>query len=619
MLRATVGVQTKPDATGAEVFYKRYAAELGLPFSLLGDARLDRAIPPESYRAVAAKATAVRIETPAGRRVAIAPGPRDLPRIRTMLAGWTDGLPPLIITTPAAIRQLIVDDPYAELMVGALDRLRTALPHFSASRAVTRSQARVLFVMLAVTGCLAWLAPQTVLIALLALVGGLFLAGSWLRGLVLTGLVAPRRVSAPGSELQDLPIYTILVPLYREARIVPQLIAGLDQLDYPTNRLDIKLLLEADDRETCQALANHALGSAYDVIVLPSHLPRTKPSALSVGLALARGEFVTVFDAEDRPEPGQLREALAAFATEPDLGVAQARLAYANWRHCWLTRQFAIEYATLFDVMLPAFERLDIPILLGGTSNHFRTETLRKVGGWDPYNVTEDADLGIRLARCGFRTRILSSTTYEEAPQRLSPWISQRSRWIKGWLQTLLVHLRDPWALCRDLGPRRAIALMVILLTGVAAPILAPVALIGLTWQVMFGNAFTVNGDVTDALLGLWIANLGLGYTIALLVAAAGCMARKTPGLIVSLWTTPVYWALTVFGASRALTGLITNPFHWAKTEHGLASDCGSDLPVLSPDLPQAPSITWRSMAADSSGARSWTKGEMNVPSASSM
>src|SRR5256714_5784540 len=250
-----------------------------------------------------------------------------------------------------------------------------------------------------------------------------------------------------------MPVYTVLVPAYREAQVLPTLAQALPELDYPHDRLDVKLLLEADDTETIAAARALHLPNFIDIVVLAPSEPRTKPKACNYGLQLARGEYTVIFDAEDIPEPDQLLKTVAAFRQAgPEIACLQARLAYFNRRQNLLTRWFTAEYVMLFEFLLPALHASNLPIPLGGTSNHFRTAVLREIGAWDPYNVTEDADLGIRLHKAGYRTAVLDTTTYEEANSRYGNWIRQRSRWIKGYMQTWLVHTRHPVALWRAMG-----------------------------------------------------------------------------------------------------------------------------------------------------------------------
>lgn len=237
-----------------------------------------------------------------------------------------------------------------------------------------------------------------------------------------------------------LPRYSILVPIYDEAAVVPDLVAALDALDYPRDRLEIFLILESVDAETRAAVAATPLPPHMIPVIVPDGSPRTKPRALNYALRRATGDLVVIYDAEDVPEPDQLRRAAALLATDPTLGCVQARLNVLNDAETWLTRQFAIEYTVLFDCLLPTLDRLGLPVPLGGTSNHFSRAVLEKVGGWDPFNVTEDADLGIRLARTGWTVKVLASTTWEEAPANFKTWLKQRTRWLKGWMQNY-----TPW------------------------------------------------------------------------------------------------------------------------------------------------------------------------------
>ena len=242
---------------------------------------------------------------------------------------------------------------------------------------------------------------------------------------------------------RNLPSYTIIAALYREAAITRKLISALDAIQYPRAKLEVLIVIEADDHETREALAALDLPGHMKIIRAPPGFPRTKPRALNVALPLARGEFTVVFDAEDEPDGDQLRIAAAFFAKLPSrVACLQARLTIDNMRDTWLTRMFTIEYATLFDVFNPGLASLGSPILLGGTSNHFRTAVLQKICGWDAWNVTEDADLGIRLSRMGYEVADLPSSTLEEAPATLAKWMKQRTRWMKGYMQTCISHSR---------------------------------------------------------------------------------------------------------------------------------------------------------------------------------
>lgn len=370
-----------------------------------------------------------------------------------------------------------------------------------------------------------------------------------------------------------LPIYTIIVPLYREAAVVAKLIAALRRLDYPPEKLDIKLVLEEDDTETRAAVAHLRLTAPFEIIAPPRPGPRTKPKALAAALPFARGSFVTIYDAEDEPEADQLRRALSAFAEGPsELACVQARLAVDNVRDGWLSRHFAAEYAGQFDVFLPALAGLRLPLPLGGTSNHFRVEALRRVGGWDPFNVTEDADLGIRLARFGYRTGVIDSSTWEEAPVGFGQWLRQRTRWFKGWIQTWTVHMRYPRALRRELGMRGFIAVQLLMGGTVLSALVHPLFLAVVLNDVATGSMFATGATFEESFRkALAIITLMTGYLGSALFGLVGLERRRLLRCSWVLLTIPFYWLLLSAAAWRALAHFIFKPHQWEKTEHGLA------------------------------------------------
>lgn len=255
-------------------------------------------------------------------------------------------------------------------------------------------------------------------------------------GLLRLAAALPGPAARPVRPLRhtELPIYSVLIPLRDEAQMVPLLKRAMAAIDYPPHLLDIKFVVEAKSPETVAAV-EHVLGEPqFRMVVVPRGAPHTKPKAIDYALPLARGEFLVVYDAEDIPEPDQLRRAAERFRASPDLACLQAELVPENAHENLLATLFAGEYAGLFGRLLPALARWGLPVPLGGTSNHFRTSVLRALGGWDAFNVTEDADLGVRLARSGFRAETFDSRTHEEAPLTLRAWMAQRTRWMKGWM-----------------------------------------------------------------------------------------------------------------------------------------------------------------------------------------
>lgn len=391
-----------------------------------------------------------------------------------------------------------------------------------------------------------------------------------LAGAFAGGERTPRSPRIPDAQL---PLYTVMVALYHEGSSVAHLVQSLAALDYPREKLDILLLLEADDIETQAALSRLHLPGNVQTLIVPPFGPRTKPKALNAGLMFARGEFTAVFDAEDRPDPSQLRHAIDAFRHHhTDVACVQASLCIDNSADSWLACMFTAEYAGQFDVFLRGFSQFGLPLPLGGSSNHFRTDVLREVGGWDAYNVTEDADLGFRLARRGYRAVMFDSTTYEEAPAHTGAWLRQRSRWMKGWMQTWIVHMRSPRRLIKQSGLAGFFTLNLLVggnvLTALAYPILiaaclleAGLAATGSTAVAMFSGPF----------IELHFTTIAAGYLSTVVVSLMG-LARR--GLLRHAWVlvlTPLYWAWLSIAAWRALRQLLHDPYHWEKTEHGLA------------------------------------------------
>jgi cellulose synthase/poly-beta-1,6-N-acetylglucosamine synthase-like glycosyltransferase len=369
---------------------------------------------------------------------------------------------------------------------------------------------------------------------------------------------------------RTLPIFTLLIPLYREAVVVPQLMESIARLDYPPTRLDVKLLLEEDDEETIAALDALDLPPHFVKVIVPDGEPKTKPKACNHGLSNARGKYVVIYDAEDAPEPDQLKKVVLGFErSDPDVACIQCKLNYYNRNQNLLTRWFTSEYSMWFDLLLPGLAAKANPIPLGGTSNHFLVEKLVEVGAWDPFNVTEDADLGVRLYRVGVRTAIINSTTYEEANSQVGNWIRQRSRWVKGYIQTWLVHMRNPFALWRSMGARAFISFQFTVAGTFFTFLLNPIY-----WLLTTLWLLTEAGFIRELFPGLiyYAAAFGLivgNFTFAYIGAAAAAH-RGYHELIRSAMIAPIYWMLMSIGAWRGLWQLITKPSYWEKTVHGL-------------------------------------------------
>jgi len=413
---------------------------------------------------------------------------------------------------------------------------------------------------------------------------------------------------------KDLPIYTILLPLYREEAIVKKLIDNLEGLDYPGNKLDIKLLLEEDDTLTRDVLEKEDLPKHYEIIVVPHNEPKTKPRACNYGLAAAKGEFCVIFDAEDHPEKDQLRKVIKAFRQNDEkLACIQAKLNYYNHDQNLLTKLFTIEYSTTFDLFLPGLKRMKVPVPLGGTSNHFRTKILKEIGGWDPFNVTEDCDLGVKIYKSGHVTSMINSTTWEEANSHLWNWVRQRSRWVKGFVQTHFVHTANPIVTLKHLGlwgyfgfyqSVGASSLMLLLNPFFWAA--------GLLYIYLFVYGLMAGAPAGELIIGphspvfnelIAVPELGglsawpmiyvgakqsafysslsiLFFIISIILLAANflfvlthyiaCRRRAFKGLAKYSLLMPFYWILISFGGWKGFLQLFYKPYYWEKTVHGI-------------------------------------------------
>jgi cellulose synthase/poly-beta-1,6-N-acetylglucosamine synthase-like glycosyltransferase len=457
---------------------------------------------------------------------------------------------------------------------------------YSARVTLSRPQRAGLIAGLIVLGVAAILRPMTVLQVVVALVTVGYGAAIAFRVLLVhVSGRAEHRVRISDAEARavpsaELPVYTVLVPAYREPNVIGQLLRNLDALEYPRDKLEVLLLLEADDAETIAAARAAITGGHVRILVVPESQPRTKPKACNVGLREAHGEFVTIYDAEDIPEPLQLRRAVVALRRlGPAYVCLQAELGYFNIDQNRITRWFALEYATWFRSLLPGLVALGMPLPLGGTSNHFRMRELRELGAWDPYNVTEDADMGFRLARAGHQVGVLESVTLEEANSDFINWVKQRSRWYKGYLLTWLVHLRNPRRTVRQLGWRGLLCLNLFVggtpLAALFNAVLWPATML---W-------FLAHPPIMERIfippfyyVGLFCLIFGNATVIYLNVLSVRTMNR--PDLLGVALLSPAYWAMMTLAGIKAAWQLVFTPAYWEKTTHGLHRPAGESSDV---------------------------------------
>lgn len=464
----------------------------------------------------------------------------------------------------------------------------TTLPNsFSALVTITRWQKY--FLGLFVFGILAGLiinTPLTIII-FLGILSFIYLADViFTLTVVLKSLHFPPEISFPAVSYralkpESLPLYSILCPLYREAKVLPQFVAAISKLDWPKDKLDVLLLLEENDQSTIDAAKSLNLPSYFRIVVVPHSLPKTKPKACNYGLSVARGDFVVIYDAEDIPDPLQLKKAYLGFCQSgAKVACLQAKLNYYNPHNNLLTRLFTAEYSLWFDVVLPGFQSIDTTIPLGGTSNHFRTAVLRELRGWDPFNVTEDADLGVRLFKAGYKTAMIDSTTLEEANSKFGNWLRQRSRWIKGYFQTYLVHMRDPISFARRQGFHAVIFQMVI---GARTTFML---INPILWAatILYFTAYKFVGPAIEALYPapvfyMAVISLVFGNFLYLFNYMIGSAKREHWSVIKYVYLVPFYWLMVSIAAVMAAVQLVVKPHFWEKTVHGFHLETNSETP----------------------------------------
>lgn len=585
----------QPDVS-ERLFYEVVADYLGVPFT-------DEILPSrifisgEELPSTFIEAGQFRVIGPGGSTLLyIAPTQKHILRLRNHLRDFPDLRERIRICTPSLLRQIIRKRHQKEL----LSRAHGMTPQlYSAERVLETPQA--FFIAMALYAFIAALVnwpAQTILILHVSMT--LFFLGCVL--IRLLAAVSGRRLQFPQIapfRRSELPVYTLLVPLYREQAVIGQLLDALERLNWPKSKLDIKLLCEKDDFDTLAEIRQRKLPPSFELVLVPPGGPRTKPKALNYGLQFARGEVVAVFDAEDRPHPDQLLEAWQAFQQGGErLACVQAPLIIGNFRQNLLTRMFAFEYATLFRGLLPWLALQGLVIPLGGTSNHFRRSCLEEVGGWDAYNVTEDAELGMRLARFGYRISVISRGTVEDAPENYAVWHRQRTRWIKGWMQTWLVHIRLPHKAVRELGCWRFLVNQLYTVGIIGSALLHPFMLVTLLVLFLMSLAGPLPPE-KQWLLRVDLLNILMAY-LSFHFLGLRTMEPTELGGYGYIFAIPVYWVLISFSAWRALWQLVRKPHLWEKTPHqpSLFYVSGvDDLPVL-----EARNAAPRPMIASSSG-----------------
>lgn len=456
----------------------------------------------------------------------------------------------------------------------------TSLPHHeSAVRRFSSPQIITILVMLGllfIAVLLNWHTSLVIIIALLTVLYFVDLLFNFF--LIVRSFSGGQEVQVADDEIRAIPdsewpTYTIFCPLYKEWNVIPQFATAMSRLEYPKEKLQVMLLLEENDDETIEHARAMNLPEYFDIVIVPHSLPKTKPKACNYGLKLAKGEYVVIYDAEDVPDTLQLKKAILAFKKTPGkVACIQAKLNFYNPHQNILTRVFTAEYSLWFDLVLTGLQSINAPIPLGGTSNHFKTEVLKSLHGWDSFNVTEDCDLGMRIVKRGYKTAVVDSITLEEANSSLSNWFWQRTRWIKGYIQTYFVHMRHPKELLIHWKEPHVVTFQLIVGGKILSMFINPIMwIITLSY---FAARSSLGGFIESffptPILYMGTFSLVIGNFLYMYYYMIGCAKREQFDIIKYAFLVPLYWLGMSMAAWYAFYEFLVRPHHWSKTKHGL-------------------------------------------------
>jgi cellulose synthase/poly-beta-1,6-N-acetylglucosamine synthase-like glycosyltransferase len=585
-----------------EPYYQWLANELGLDY--VDDIDPADVVRLPSMDILLRRDGPLRLSRRGGQITVITPEARQLAAENARLDAHPGLRNTLVVASPATIRRAVWQSGERHRVRRTTYQLDQDKREASARVVLTGAQGFTLALLLCAGIAAFVIRPFTAFTVLHVVLTLFFSGGIILRLWALASSIRRNRADRPGwtdrrsrPDGEPPPVYTLLIALRDEAEMAPAIVSRISALNWPKSLLDVKYICEAEDEATIAALEAQSLGPECEIVRIPDFGPRTKPKALQYALRGARGSLVAVYDAEDKPAPGQLREAWATFCTGDErLGCLQAPLAVANIRTNWLSGLFALEYSGLFRILIPFLARAGMPIPLGGTSNHFRRTALEEVGGWDPHNVTEDADLGMRLYAHGYRTGIIRSATVETAPVSLGVWIRQRTRWLKGWAQTWLVVMRRPMKTLSSLGPGGFLIFQLMiagmLVSALAHPLMF--VFIGLTLTWLSSSSAVAISNLHAILMWVDFVNIFGSYLTFGAIGWCGFTAYERARMKAGwLMLAPAYWLLMSYAGWRALAQLMVDTHLWEKTPHpaDLPTTAnpprGGTLPVAATSTPQ--------------------------------
>lgn len=372
---------------------------------------------------------------------------------------------------------------------------------------------------------------------------------------------------------EELPVMSVLIPLYKEKEVIPQIFKYLSDFDYPQEKLDIIFILESTDTETAQAFLDMHPPSHFKALLSPDVQPKTKPKAMNVAFSAAKGDILVIFDAEVLPERDQLKRAYLTFKLHPEAGYLHSRMDVYNADENWITRLYTGEFCYFYHYYLPGLVASNFPLPISGHSTYFRREVIEKVGAWDAYNVAEDCDIGIRIYRKGFGSgRMLDTHTWEQSTTTIPTWVRQRTRWIQGFIQTSIVQLRYPLLLKRELKTWRNFVVFLILVPGNVI-----LNILNIFQWMMFALWHTTHApflQVAYSGFTLYLATICfvVGNFFFTFYSMYALYKRKHYSTVPWAMLMFAYWIMLGIATIRATIHLFLHPYKWDKTAHFISS-----------------------------------------------
>ncbi len=365
---------------------------------------------------------------------------------------------------------------------------------------------------------------------------------------------------------KEFPLVTILVPLKQENEVIHQTFSAISNLNYPSSSIQGIIIVESTDTLTKKSIETSIIPDGFEVMEIPTLPPFTKGRAIQRALLVAKGKYITIYDAESRPEPNQVIKAVEILEKEKGKTCLQSIIRIENAKENEITSFFASEFWDWYDKRMVNLHKRGIPFGLGGNSFFLATETLKEVGGWDPFNVTEDAELTVRLIKNNVDIKLMNSITHEACPSTMKNWIKQRTRWSKGLLTTSIIHLISGKFGFKGFTFKQWYHFWLRMYVGNLIPFFfAFIFILFLFQSFSYENFVLVNivlaiNLVPSLIVSMWADKKNFN-TMGIKIRIHNLFA-----------VTLIYWGMYLWAGFRANYEFLFSPLKWHKTDHSNAS-----------------------------------------------